>query len=183
MNIALDIGHTQGRIQPNGVDEHQLAATVAAALAETLRQAGHSVQTVDFPHLGNSADLTKTAAAINTAAPHISISLHADWSDNPAAKGAHVCHYPGSAKGKRLAACIAAHLTAPDLLPGRADKTVPRGDLYILRATKCPAVLVECGFMGNAHDLDILRNSPHRIAAAITHGVEDYAKDLANRQS
>jgi len=42
-----------------------------------------------------------------------------------------------------------------DLSDGDKDKEV---DFYVLRKTKCPAVLIECGFFDNRQDFDILKD-------------------------
>jgi N-acetylmuramoyl-L-alanine amidase len=59
------------------------------------------------------------------------------------------------------------------IMPGRANRTVRRGDLYVLNNTRCPAVLVECGFLTNSRDADMLRHEAYRIARAIAAGVAD----------
>lgn len=149
MKIAIDIGHARGTgARGNGLEEHAACADIAAALAHILASRGHTCHIVDFPQLSNRDDLVSTVREINRLKPDVSLSLHCDASDNPAARGAHVCYI--SAKGETLARAIANELCA--MLPGRAEQTVRRGDLYVLKNTVCPAVLVECGFITNPYD-------------------------------
>ncbi len=55
---------------------------------------------------------------------------------------------------------------------GMADRGVKaRPELGVLRGTKCPAILVETGFLDNAHDARLLRDDQQGFADAIFHGV------------
>lgn len=168
--VAIDIGHARGTGSAgNGLQEHEVCVKIAAQLMHELGAAGILADVVDFPGLSNGADLVKTAAAINAGGFDLSVSLHCDAAANSSAKGAHVIYT--SAKGKIIAEQIAKHLCP--LLPGRANKTVKRGNLYILNNTRCPAVLVECGFVTNREDADMLKNGTGAIARAISVGVRD----------
>ena len=93
---------------------------------------------------------------------------------NPEPHGAHVCFYPSSVKGARLASAIADELCVS--LPGRANKVQGRANLAILRKTKMPFVLCECGFISNPEDAEVMRRRPKEIAEAIAKGVDAYAR-------
>jgi N-acetylmuramoyl-L-alanine amidase len=125
---------------------------------------------IDYPSETNAKDLASTVRAINSGGYALSVSLHCDASDNKTAKGAH-CIYVSEA-GRCCAEAIAKHLCP--IMPGRANRTVKRGNLYVLNNTDCPAVLVECGFVTNTRDADMLRHEGHRIAMAIGSGILDY---------
>lgn len=168
--VALDIGHARGTgASGNGLKEHEVCTRVAALLMHEL--AAHKIvaDVVDFPERSNSADLAATAKAINAGDFDLSVSLHCDASSNALAKGAHVIYT--SEKGRIVAGQIAKHLCP--LMPGRANRTVKRGDLYILNNTRCPAVLVECGFVTNREDADMLTNGVGAIAHSISVGIRE----------
>lgn len=172
MKVAIDIGHARMTgARGNGREEHAVCADIAAELADELAARGHVCHVVDFPELSNRDDLVATVREINSLEPDVSISLHCDASDNPAARGAHVCYV--SERGEKLARAIASELCA--LLPGRAQQVVRRGDLYVLTHTMCPAVLVECGFITHAYDCHIVTQRTEAVADAIAQGVADYA--------
>jgi len=172
MYIAIDVGHAAGTgARGNGQEEHALCSVMAARLAGLLQGLGHRVAVIDFPALGNAEDLAATVRAVNAGGYDLSVSLHCDAAASAEAHGAHVCYV--SAAGQRAAEAIAGRLCP--LLPGRACPTVRRGDLYVLRHTRPVAVLVECGFVTNAHDVRLLRDEPEVIARAIACGVDDYA--------
>ncbi len=174
MNIALDIGHASGTgARGNGLEEHDVACVIARHLFAQLKDMGHTVHVLDFPDKGNTEDLNATITAANADGYDLGISLHCDCAhDRPNARGAHVCFYPGSVEGGLLAVCIAEPLSR--LLPGRANTVQSRPGLAILKKTRMPWVLCECGFISNAGDSDIMKNNPESIAEAIAEGVREY---------
>lgn len=172
--IAIDIGHARGTGARSFVDEHE----TCAALAEEVKRALESFKVdtfqadiIDFPDKTNSGDLSATAKAINAGGYDACISLHMDYSDNPTAHGAHVCYY--SQNGKRMANEIAIRLCPH--MPGRAEQTVKRTDLYILKKTNPVAALVECGFCTNEYDSAVVKKQAYVIARAIALGIAAYS--------
>ncbi len=184
MNIAIDIGHAyKTGAFGNGLDEHEIAASIAWPLAAFLREAGHEAKIFDYPHLDNDTELKRTVREINADNYDLAVSLHCDSSNNKNAHGAHVCHHKGSAYGKALATAIATPLC--QLLPGRAVQVQPRPDtakglkgLYFLTKTDMPAVLCECGFISNAEDAKTLANRPDAIARVIAYGICNFINNL-----
>ncbi len=173
MKIAIDIGHANNTgARGNGLEEHAVAVTIAECLAPMLQKLGAKVDVIDFPGMSNAQDLNATIKAANEGGYDFGISLHCDASDNPQAHGAHVCFYPGSVKGSRLAICIAEPLSR--LLPGRANTVQSRPGLAVLKRTRCPWVLCECGFITNPENAALMKDHPGRIAEAIAEGVKDY---------
>lgn len=171
MKIAIDIGHAHATgSSGNGLQEHEVCAGFARLLADYLCNK-HEVRVVDFPSQSNYADLRSTVQEVNAWGADLCISLHCDAHANTAARGAH-CIYT-SAAGEKYAEAIAKHLCP--IMPGRANRTVKRGSLYILNNTRCPAVLVECGFLSNARDADMLRHEGYRLMRAVAAGVLDVA--------
>lgn len=192
MKVAIDIGHARNTgAVCNGLEEHAVVSVIGRELEKLLAGKGHVVDVLDFPELSNKADLNATIKAANAGGYDIGISLHCDSASrymvernpdgeekcvvehNPNPHGAHVCYYPGSVRGKRLAVCISGHLVK--LLPGRSDKVQERPYLAILRQTRCPWVLCECGFITNPENADMMKKHPERIAEAIAEGVESYS--------
>lgn len=174
MTILIDIGHAQNtgaRSLDSKYEEHSLCANLAIYLKRALIDIGYDAKIIDFPDRSNASDLSLTAREANST-PNVAcgISLHMDAASTYTPHGAHVCFT--SAKGERLARAIATHLCA--LLPGRAEHTVKRPDLYILKHTKPVWVLCECGFITNPSDLTTMVNSPESIARAIASGVRDF---------
>ena len=195
-HIIIDIGHARGTgARGNGMEEHARCEIIATFLAARLRNDGYAVTVLDYPDSTNSADLVATVKAANgISRAAFGISLHMDaarkvvgyestippadtgmrpiYETDPAPHGAHVCYVSNT--GKRMAESIARWLCT--LLPGRASKTVKRGDLYILKHTRAPWVLVECGFITNPEDA---ATEPYQIAECIAAGVRHYFEEVA----
>lgn len=173
MKIVLDIGHAHGTgARGNGLEEHSIVSFLAEILAPILRKQGHEVTVIDFPDMNNAGDLSSTIKAANSGNFDIGISLHCDCSDNPAARGAHVCYL--SSKGHQLAKAIAKPLST--LLPGRAESVVKRDNLAVLKQTRPVWALCECGFISHPGDAHIMRDTPEKIAKAIAEGVQNYSR-------
>lgn len=172
-HIIIDIGHANGTgARSSGAEEHAVCATIAKHLRALLGQRGHRITVLDFPGRSNRVDLDLTIEAANAIQPvaDLGISLHCDCSDNTEAHGGHVC-YVGDT-GRRAAENIALHLCG--LMPGRAERTVRRADLAVLKRTKPVWVLCECGFISHAGDRAVQLHAPNTIARAIAVGVDTY---------
>lgn len=118
----------------------------------------------------------------------ILISLHCDAEPNcdktwGKARGLTSIVYAGAGQSsRRLAALITKEAKRSRLL---GNRSVPsclyrEQNLAILRETKCPAVLVECGFMTNYKDVAFMQSSlgQNIIAAAIAAAVNNYVDNL-----
>lgn len=189
-HIIFDIGHARRTgAAAWGREEHEEAAALAKELREQAAQAGYAVTVLDFPEKTNRADLNATIEAANAMRADFGISLHFDSATlrvkdgvteegeelyhdvpNTRARGAHVCYL--SEAGKRMAASIAAPLCM--LLPGRAERTVRRADLAVLKHTRAPWVLVECGFITSPADMEIATRRRADVATAIMAGIVGY---------
>lgn len=158
-HIIIDSGHANGTgARGNGQEEHNLCVKVANLLATALRSKGHKVTGIDFPTLSNSADLNQTIIKANSLeGVSLGISLHMDASDNSAAHGGHVCYI--STSGFLAAERIASELCL--YMPGRAQKTVRRTNLAVLKRTKWRWVLIELGFITSKIDIKKLMDNPN----------------------
>ena len=88
---------------------------------------------------------------------------------------------PGQTAGDRLADCLyraaekylQGHKIRTDYSDGDADK---EAGFYILNRTKCPAALVECGFMDNRESLQFIVSSDGRKAnvSVIVDGILEF---------
>ena len=104
---------------------------------------------------------------------NLGISIHCDWNENPNTKGLHTIHYPGSKYGKEFAKYISNN---PILIENLSVARRPhsRNDLYILKNTKFPIVLLESGFLSNTEQEKKL-NTPviqKRIAFALANSIQ-----------
>ena len=81
--------------------------------------------------------------------------------------------HPGSSAGRALGNCIQRQIV--DSL-GTADRGLKdRLDLWVIKRTDMPAVLVELAFIDHEGDAALLRDRQDDFARAIARGVTDYA--------
>ena len=57
-------------------------------------------------------------------------------------------------------------------LRGNRSTPVVKKSFYVLRKTKCPALLIECGFMDSVRDLHIIKTED--FAWGIAHAIADF---------
>lgn len=102
---------------------------------------------------------------------NVGLSLHCDsLSASIKTRGMHTIIYPGSVAGRALAE-TAVYFWAGNCLniPVHKDAPTENGELYILKNTKFPVVLIEMGFLTNHDDEKLLYNpnEQRRIANAL----------------
>ena len=177
MKICVDPGHS-GPCEPGacggGLTEAGLVLYIARFTLAELELRGHSVRlTRDGPV--DDAEIDWRTELANEWGADLFISIHCNSADRIEADGTETYYYPGSRWGEQLARCIQFCMTDAMLTEDRGVKTA---DFQVLRETLCPAVLVECGFLSNPLDREMLTDSLEqwRMGAAIAVAVEDFQK-------
>ena len=166
MKIVIDPGHS-GPVEPGacagGVRECDVVLAIAKLLAVQLYEQGDEFI---FTRTGDirTDDLEYRADLANANNADVFVSIHANSVANPTAHGTEVYHYPGSAEGRRLAACLQNRLVAE---MGTADRGVKEANFQVLRQTDCPAALVEVAFLSNEADRRLLTGYAGQLAAAV----------------
>ena len=125
----------------------------------------------------NDIPLSVRAKRANHANSDLHISVHANAYGNSwnGANGIETFVYNlHDTRSTRAAKAIQKEMIKATGLHDRGVKENP--NLYILNRTKMPAVLVECGFMTNKKEAELLRSDSYRrtIAEAICKGVCSY---------
>ena len=182
MLIALDDGHgreTAGKRTPAFPDgsvmrENEFNAVTAEYLKEALERCGFAVLMV--AHEEMDTPLKTRVVRANDANADVYISIHANayGSDWNSANGIESIVYEkvmGHSRTYELAQCIHNALIAKT---GRRDRGIKRsGELYVLKHTKMHAVLLECGFMTNREEAELLKREEYRrkCAESICRGI------------
>ena len=178
--IAIDPGHggIDGGCQDGrGNLEKDLNLALALLVAENLRQKGYPVCLTreDDRDLGPTyrQDLLARVEKARAAGAGLMVSLHANWSFDPAAEGALALIPPGSPRSELLARAILRRLR--EVCPVNPEPVV-RGDHALLANASCPITLVEVGFLSNPQEAARLQEPSYRraIARAVADGIEDY---------
>lgn len=119
--------------------------------------------------------LRKRCQIANENKSDVFISVHCNSvAVNTAASGIETWYFDTSFDGASLAAAVMVKLI-------RLTEAVNRGvkgttELYVLKNTDMPAILVECGFMSTKDDLNKLIDPHYQaiLGTSIASGIEDY---------
>lgn len=181
-NIVIDAGHggwDPGKVRSDGIVEKDINLKIAAKLQKYLEQGGSYVITtrVDDKALSDKkrADLGERKNIANNNEVDLLISIHQNSFPKPSAKGAQVFYFNKSEQSKILADCIQSKIK--EFADPNNDRIAKANtDYYILKQTKVPAVIVECGFLSNDEENKKLNDEQYqeKIAWAIYMGVVDY---------
>lgn len=121
------------------------------------------------------ADLNERKNIGNNNNADLLISIHQNSFPKPSAQGAQVFYFNQSEKSKLLAECIQNKII--EFVDSNNDRIAKANtNYYILKQTKIPAVIVECGFLSNDEDNKKLNTEQYqeKIAWAIYMGIIDY---------
>lgn len=160
-----DKGANRGKVY-----EKDLALKVARKVEALLKAKGMPVtltRTTDkFVTLGDRA------AIANRYSNAIFVSIHFNAHTGTRLNGVETYYH--SEQGKRLAAHV--HLRMLSRLQPRNGNTRQRKDLAVLNKTRCPAILVECGYISNPMEQKKCLTSSYQdnCARAIVDGIWAY---------
>ena len=193
IKILIDNGHgreTPGKCSPDGhFKEYQYTREIAAAVVAHLQYRDIDAQLL-VPEF-EDIKLKERVKRVNRLCDRLGkdnvvlISIHVDAAGSDGqwhnASGWSCYTSPGQTRGDELATCL--YHAAEHYLPGRKIRTdYSDGDpdkeagFFILNRTKCPAALVECGFMDNRAELEFLRSPEGKKAIVALHvaGIVEY---------
>ncbi len=100
------------------------------------------------------------------------VSIHNNSFTDTSQRGVLTTYNPYSETGKDIASIMQSNIG--DLCQKNRD-VMPRPNLYVLRYTNMPSILLEIGFMSNKHDLKLLTEDNFQIKCAqqIVLGIEE----------
>jgi len=167
-------GHDLGGIPENIIPEKDVALDVAIRVEKHLEAAG--LRVVMTRSDDTFISLGERVRIANAERDAIFLSIHFNSALRPEARGVEV--YYGSPTGAPLAQLIQEKLLTVTVNPD--DRRVKRGPFWVLRQTKCPAVLAECGFLTNCEDAEFAldESSREKLAEQIVAAVLEYHQRL-----
>ena len=171
--VFLGVGHggkDPGAVS-NGFYEKDLNLSIAMACQSGLIRHGVVVgmsRTTD-----ENDDLSEEISECNSFNPDLAIDIH---NNAGGGDGAEVYHHSGGGTSKILAVNILDEIVkvGQNSRGAKVRKNASGTDYYgFIRTTKAPAVIVECAFVDNAKDMQILDTEDERKAmgVAIAKGV------------
>lgn len=124
-------------------------------------------------------DMKRRCEKIDAANPLFTVSIHQNSYPQESVSGPQVFYYSSSDAGKNLAQALQNALNEGlEVTRGREIKE--NDSYYILRKTKSPIVIVECGFLSNWTEAELLITDEYqkKVAEAIKNGIVTYAETL-----
>ncbi len=167
MKIVINGGHMPS-VDPGAIGSRTTEAEITQKLMllvmAYLEKAGCEVMAVQTADLAEICDVTNRWGA------DILVSIHCN-AFNQKAKGTETFAYYGSREGDALAHHIQSQIVTSLATTNRGVK---EAGYYVLKHTKCTAVLVETAFIDNKGDEQLLLDKTDEFARAIARGVTDY---------
>jgi len=172
--VVIDAGHggrDPGATSVLGTAEKHINLAVALELGRLLRERGVGVVFTRDDDV--FVELDDRVAIGNRAAPDLFVSIHADSCLNPSARGftIYTSRSP-SAATSRAATDLEKALSNSPL----TSRSVRQAGFRVVVKTRCPAVLVELGFLSNREEAALLVDSAFQnmLARLLCRGIVDF---------
>lgn len=183
--IVIDPGHggyDPGKVGVNNTLEKNTNLAIALILRDILQDNNYDVimtrsDDTDLCSPGctnkKTDDLNNRIKIINEASPEIVVSIHQNSFQDPKVSGAQVFYYGDETK--EAADILQSELVA-GLNPENHRIAKSNTSYYLLKNTPFPVVIVECGFLSNPSEEELLNNDAYRqkTAEAIYNGIDKY---------
>jgi len=198
--VIVDAGHggeDPGKISAfSEVNEKDLNLAIAKLLKEQLEMSGYQViMTRDVDKLvykegtteiksKRKQDLSKRKEIMDNSGADIVVSIHMNDFSQSKYYGAQVFYPPNSEKSQSLAVCIQKAI-ASELDPTNKREALLKSEpIVILRDSKTPTIIVECGFLSNQQEEQKLRSVDYqkKIAKTIKTGIDNYFTSGGNNE-
>ena len=176
--IALDAGHglyTPGKrtlvsLDSNETREWYLNDRICDRVEELLKEyEGYSLIRVDDTTGNVDVTLAERVRRANEANADFYLSVHHNAGVNGGSGGGivSIAHTNASNLSLEYQKILYEELIASTGLSGNRSMPLSRQNLYVLRETNMPAVLVECGFMDSLTDVPVILSEEFAENAAI----------------
>ncbi len=162
--------------------EKDINLAIAKNLEQMLLNNGYNVVMTraaddDLPVKKQDA-MYKRKVIANESGGDIFVSIHQNSSSSTSATGAQVYYFGKSEQSMNLAKSVFNQIKNIANPSSKFDP-MENDSYYVLKQTKMPAILVECGFMSNSGERWKLTTEDYQklMAEAIYYGIDDYFYD------
>lgn len=179
--IILDPGHggfDPGKIGINGALEKDVNLMISGKIKKCLEEQGFRVvmtrESGDGLADSKVEDMKARVTLINEEKPAIAVSIHQNSYSQESIHGAQVFYYTHSKNGENAAKILQEALH--DVDPDNTRQAKANDTYYLLKKTKGTTVIVECGFLSNQQEADLLLTEEYqdKMAASVTKGIQQY---------
>ena len=183
MQVILDAGHggiDVGKTGVNGEKEKDINLEISKKIKRFLFDSNVTVKMTregDERLADSQREDLKARTDIMNGGALLAVSIHQNSYRDPAVSGAQVFYYTDSEEGRTAAGMIQAELNA--LAPDNEKEIRANDSYYILKNTRIPTVIVECGFLSSYTEAEKLADDEYqnRIAEAVSEGILQYITD------
>ncbi len=190
--LVLDAGHgafDPGKVGVNGAKEKDINLSIAQKLRGYLEAAGFTVHMTresddalykEGDSNKKSADMKSRIRTMEEKQPEFAVSIHQNSFTQESSFGAQVFYFGNSAEGKLLAQYL--QTTIKTVIADENHREPKANEsYYLLKKSPCPMVIVECGFLSNAREAELLVTEEYqdKMAWAICLGIVEYCKNPA----
>ncbi len=188
--IAIDAGHggvDPGAIGKQGTKEDEINLQIALKLRKLIeenggvviltRNDGEGLYTEESKTIRDkkNEDLRNRKTEVNNSKPDVLLSIHLNSFPESKYYGAQTFYKKGCEKSKNLALLIQEELRN---VLDKNNKRVPqpRDNVYLIKESEAPAIIIECGFLSNFEEESRLNDPKYqqKIAWGIYIGVMRY---------
>ena len=175
--VVIDAGHgaaDSGKIAINGALEKDLNLSIAKRVQELLQAQNVEVYMTReddkgfYPSVGSNKkvqDMKKRVEYINRLQADLTVSIHQNSFRQEEIAGAQVFYYGTSKEGKMAAEIMQDQMIAT---LDKENKRVAKNNnsYYLLKRTSSPIIIVECGFLSNRKEAQLLITPLYQEKAA-----------------
>lgn len=170
LHIVLDAGHggLDNGACVNGVSEAVINLQIVKVLAQELQNRGCAVsltrvdsESLNSPYANNKkvADMAKRREKIRELNPDLVISIHQNTFPSSSVSGLQ-CFYANETAGSQdYATAIQNQFNQSELPFNKKPKPT---DFNLVEHSPCPAVLIECGFLTNPDECQLLQSPTYQ---------------------
>lgn len=188
--IVLDAGHggdDPGKIGINGSREKDINLAIARRVKMYLETNGIKVVMTREDENGlydpgaenkKVQDMKRRIAIMEEEQPLATVSIHQNSYTEEYVNGAQVFYYKDSKEGETLATLLQESLRE-HLDPENHRQMKANDSYYLLKKTQIPTVIVECGFLSNTREAELLSDEEYqdKVAWAIYMGIMQFVNE------
>ena len=189
--VVLDAGHggmDSGKVAVNNILEKDINLKIVYFLKTALEEQGITVVLTREDEQGlyqesdsnkKLADMRKRCEIIEKSGCVLAVSIHQNSYHEADVSGPQVFYYVTSEKGKKIAETLQ-NCLVEELKPTKARTAKSNDNYYLLKNVSCPIVIVECGFLSNWEEAELLCTEEYqkRVADTVAKGIVEYLQTI-----
>lgn len=192
--VVIDAGHGAddgGKVGVNNVLEKDINLAIACKVKELLEKQDVTVIMTredddgGYPKTGSDRklrDMQNRVERINQERPALTVSIHQNSFPDSNISGAQTFFYEGSVTGRYAAELLQAQLIRT-LRPQKERVAKSNDSYYLLKYSEGPIVIVECGFLSNPAEAEMLCDDAYqqKVAWAVHLGILQFLNTGGNK--